>query len=462
MRSAASPAGDDAASSLDYPFLTSPRAAGESPPPSDGPSSSRWLNPDEQQQQQQQPDRNGSASVAAAPAAAVAIASAHLAGSSPAATLAPIRISLLSHDHAPHPHDPTGSRFAPAPTPSPVELEAAPAAGWLGGPRQAAHASSCSTGGTPQPRTSVAHADIEPLAGRHAGAADGSGFTDAPVDADSTGDGESSSSAQMAAAWSTLSRHPHLDASARAHIALLDLVMERVCERMLSLAPSEARSSDEEAETAAAAVNQALHRIGSSFCAAGERVVDLCLQQALAAESTVDTTSSRSSSTPAAVSAHSRSHGSASSVGTASDADDGEQAEGQPPARKKSKDASGSPKGVTQLDPSEPDCDSIAVLPAAGAAVADRKRVASPPGSARRSAGGRVKKEAASDEEGGEDEYQPRRKRKSRAKTKRPDDVSGKSSESRAANPEKQTGLLLSLLVASGCSFALLSRRHLF
>ena len=29
-----------------------------------------------------------------------------------------------------------------------VELEAAPAAGWLGGPRQAAHASSCSTGGT--------------------------------------------------------------------------------------------------------------------------------------------------------------------------------------------------------------------------------------------------------------------------------------------------------------------------
>jgi hypothetical protein len=262
------------------------------------------------------------------------------------------------------------------------------------------------------------------------------------------GDGESSSSAQMAAAWSTLSRHPHLDASARAHIALLDLVMERVCERMLSLAPSEARSSDEEAETAAAAVNQALHRIGSSFCAAGERVVDLCLQQALAAESTVDTTSSRSSSTPAAVSAHSRSHGSASSVGTASDADDGEQAEGQPPARKKSKDASGSPKGVTQLDPSEPDCDSIAALPAAGAAVADRKRVASPPGSARRSAGGRVKKEAASDEEGGEDEYQPRRKRKSRAKTKRPDDVSGKSSESRAANPEKQTGLLLSLLVA--------------
>lgn len=418
MRGGASLSGDDAAATghFECPFLASPHAPHQPlPPPPRSPSRSRWLTPDEQQQQELGED--GSPSVAAV--------GAHLAGSpSPAAALAPICIPLVSHDHAHHP-----GGFAAVSLPSPVELEAAPAAGWLGGPRHSALTSAVST---PQPcaSNSAAPADsgshLSP--DQHACAAD---------DSESRDDDDASSAARMAAAWTTLSRHPHLDASARAHIALLDLVMERVCERMLSLAPSDAPTSDQEAETAAATVNQALHRVGSSFCAAGERVVELCLQQALAAESAVSTAGGgvadggrlSCTSTLAEASTHPHSGGSASSVGTASDADDDEaEGSGCSPARKKSKDESGSPKGVVHLD--DQDCENMDALPIAAATAADRKRVVGPRPPARRpaAAGGRIKKAVGSGGEGEEDEYRPRRKRKSRgAKGKQSEEVSGTS-----------------------------------
>jgi len=84
---------------------------------------------------------------------------------------------------------------------------------------------------------------------------------------------------RMSSWWATLSRYPALDHATREHIRLLDVVMEKTCARLQTWSGSEGSSAQSSGTTASRPLQptefvELMERVSSSFCAAGEKIVE--------------------------------------------------------------------------------------------------------------------------------------------------------------------------------------------